>query len=77
MAWKTVTMEEAENLPFEFDMNIIEQGIKDSIPAAEAAGIFGPERQKQRLASGVGYSVSYKNGKPIYSSKVYDSGSKI
>ena len=69
MAWKKITMEEAENIPFEYDEAFIDQGIEASMPALEAAGVFGPERQKQRLASGEGFSVSYKNGKPFYSSE--------
>jgi len=65
---RKVPISEVMDLPFECSDELIEQGIKDSIPASEAAGVFGPERQKQRLASGEGFYVSYKNGKPIYSS---------
>ena len=72
MAWRNITIEEAKTLPFEYDESLIEQGIKDSIPAAEAAGVFGPERQKKRLASGIGYTVIYENGSPIYSSASQD-----
>ena len=69
MVWKRITMEEAENHPFDYDEALIEPGIKDSIPAAEAVGIFGPEKQKQRLDSGEGFSIRHENGKTIYISK--------
>ena len=68
MAWRRVTMKEASNLPFEYDEALIDHGIENAVPALEAAGVFGPEKQKKRLISGVGFSVQYENGKPIYSS---------
>ena len=68
MAWKRLTEEEQNTIQFDFDEEAIRRGVEASIPAAEAAGLFGPERQQQAIASGK-VNVTYQNGKPIYSSK--------
>ena len=68
MEWKRVTEEEAKSLYFDYDEASIVQGVKDARPAMAAAGCFGPEEQKEALASGK-VDITYKDGKPIYSSK--------
>ena len=65
---RKVPISEVMDLPFECSDELIEQGVKNFRPVLEAMGCFGLEVQKQRLASGEGFYVSYENGKPIYSS---------
>ena len=66
---RKVPLSEVMDLPFDVSDELLEQGVKDFRPVMEAAGCFGPEKQQERLTSGKGFSVSYENGKPIYSGK--------
>ena len=67
MAWKTITEKESNSLFFDFDEEAFERGIEDARYAMEAAGLMGPDKQKQALASGkVGLKIV--NGKLTFSS---------